>query len=342
MNVDKKTQEVFSKILGEVFGKGDVKIYETVAAQGVTHREMKKLELESNQEKINNFSPFSAVISSKKSDLNNADKKLHSEVIQNLKDKKQMLLDEKSFKKIMGSDTVMSKFSNMIADTVSNIVDHPSPEEDIQRMSVIAKRSKDKELAKSYLLMKNPDFQSSNLQVLAKGIKNVENPMVHSDVPREVIQEAGMIQIGLALNEMATSAPRTRIGNLSMEDSVRVKKMTQAVGNNNTEFILSCKKMARHWENKHMGQLLTLVERQNEKIRAKKERENNNVFEIKMEADVKNMRKRIDPTKLMGDPTKELEEDLRDEINNIQISKNSSNEGNPKLHSGYNEARKYK
>jgi hypothetical protein len=342
MNVDKKTQEVFSKILGEVFGKGDVKIYETVAAQGVTHKEMKKLELESNKEKINNFSPFSAVISSKKSDLNNEDKKLHSEVIQNLKDKKQMLLDEKSFKKIMGSDTVMSKFSNMIADTVSNIVDHPSPEEDIQKMSVIAKRSKDKELAKSYLLMKHPDFQSSNLQVLAKGIKNVENPMVHSDVPKEVIQEAGMIQIGLALNEMATSAPRTRIANLSIEDSIKVKKMTQAVGDNNTEFILSCKKMARHWENKHMGQLVTLVEQQNKKITKEKELKNDNVTEIKMEADIKNMRKRINPQNLIDDPAEGLEEELRDEINNIQMPKRPSNDGGPKLHSGYNEARKYR
>lgn len=342
MNVDKKTQEVFSKILGEVFGKGDVKIYETIAAQGVTHKEMKKLELESNQEKINNLSPFSAVISSKKSDLNNEDKKLHSEVVQNLKDKKQMLLDEKSFKKIMGSDTVMSKFSNMIADTVSNIVDHPIPEEDIQQMSVIAKRSKDKELAKSYLLMKHPDFQSSNLQVLAKGIKNVENPMIHSDVPKEVIQEAGMIQIGLALNEMATSAPRTRIGNLSIEDSIKVKKMTQAVGDNNTEFILGCKKMARHWENKHMGQLVTLVEKQNKKITTEKELKKDNVTDMKMKTAVNNMRSRINPANLMDDPTGDLEEELRDEINNIQIPKRPTNDDGPKLHSGYNEARKYK
>jgi len=294
------------------------------------------------QEKINKFSPLSAVISSKKSDLDNNDKKLHSEVIQNLKDKKQMLLDEKSFKKIMGSDTVMSKFSNIIADTVSNIIDHPSPEEDIQQMSVIAKRSKDKELAKSYLLMKHPDFQSSNLQVLAKGIKNVENPIIHSDVPKEVIQEAGMVQIGLALNEMATSAPRTRIGNLSIEDSIKVKKMTQAMGENNTEFIVSCKKMARHWENKHMGVLVTLVEQQNKRITNEKELKNDNVAKMKMKTDVNKMKNRINSASLMEDPSKDIEKELRDEIKNIQMPKTSSNDANSKLYSGYKEARKYK
>ena len=185
-------------------------------------------------------------------------------------------------------------------------------------MSIISKKSKDKELAKSYLLMKNPLFISSHLHVLAKGIKNLESPEVNAHIPQEVIQETGMLQIGMALNEIATSKPGTRIGDLTREKTVKIKKLSQSGGINATPFLNECKKFARDWEERHFTQLQKLTQQQEDKIYPEKAKirnaENNN-----LEDQVQKLKTRK-TEKIIATEEKKAESDINRAINNEENS----------------------
>lgn len=317
MKLDKQSERTLSKILNNVFGEGNVKIYQEVAVEGVSHDKLKMIEAETNLKDLERLSPFSKVIKSNPQEMDSSLKNVHNKVLEDLRENKKVNIDEKSFKRLVSNDNVVKRIGNLITEALTSVIEDPSVDR-IKKMSIISKKSKDKELAKSYLLMKNPLFISSHLHVLAKGIKNLESPEVNAHIPQEIIQETGMLQIGMALNEIATSKPGTRIGDLTREKTVKIKKLSQSGGVNATPFLNECKKFARDWEERHFSQLQKLTQQQEDKIYPEKAKLRN-AESGNLEDQVQKLKTRKTEKKIAAEERK-VENEINQAINNKENS----------------------
>lgn len=261
MKVDKKSQESLSKILNIAFrtNKG-IKIYEEVASQGLNHIGNKSMESSQNIRKIKNFSPFQKFISSpitvKDSQLNS----VHKEVMSKLREKKQVYLSKKDSKKFFSQPFVVEKIKNMVQSSLDFSVPDLSQRQ-LLKISSDVKRARDAELVKGFLLTKNENTIGSYFHLISKGIKNIENPSANKLIPKELIQQTGMIQIGLALNELALLDKGSKIADLTEKETLLIKMKSQR-GQHATEFINKCKDTAKLWKTKHSMTLDSLIEKQ--------------------------------------------------------------------------------
>lgn len=262
MSIDKKTQQIISGILSEVIDGESVKIYQEVATKGMSATKIRNLELKSNQDKLEEHSPFHRLTKDIQVSNDHKLKDFHSAIMKNLREKRQVEVPSKKLEALLSHNSVFKNLGTVVVSLVGE-KRLSFTEEQVEKASYFSKKAKNTELLKTYLLLNNEKMETSSLQVLSKGLQNVENPQKNKFIPKELIQSTGMIQIGLALNAMATNPVERNRGEIRRNKEIRIKRLSQA-GSHSTEFITSCKQLARDWEEKNLEVLLSYVNKQKE------------------------------------------------------------------------------
>lgn len=263
MSIDKKSKQTISNILSAVLGEEPVKIYQEVALNGVSSEKVQKLELTRNKEELKNFTPFHRITKDIKLSNDKRLKDFHKEVMEKLRTKKQLEIPVKKLEMLLSNNNVLKNISNAVTSLASENVKFT--EEHVEKAALFSKKAKDTELLRSYLILKNEKMESSAIQVLSKGLRNIENPETNKWVPKNLIKSVGMIQMGLALNSLATTPIERNKGEKRKEDEIKIRNYAQAGSHSSTAFLTSCKLIARDWEEKHLSTLIKYAEKQRER-----------------------------------------------------------------------------
>lgn len=266
MSIDKKSKQTISNILSAFIGEEPVTLYQEVAKRGISSTKIQELELTRNREDLASFSSFSPFNKLTKDIRISDDKKLkkfHSEIMETLRDKKQVEVPAKKLNALLSNNNV---FKN-IGEAMTSLVTEQSSfsPECVDKAVLFSKNSKNTELLKSYLLLKNEKIETSSIQLLSKGLRNVENPEMNRWIPTELIQSVGMVQIGLALKDLATTPVERNKGEKRKQQEIKIRNYAQSGSHSSTEFLTSCKLFARQWEERNISTLLELVDKQKKK-----------------------------------------------------------------------------
>lgn len=282
MTIDRKSKTTMSNILSEFIGDEPIKLYQEVVKKGISQYKVKNLETTENKKELESFSPFHRLTKDMylSDDRNLRD--FHEEIISSLREKKQVEVPARMMESLLSENNVFKNIGNSMASFITKQAKFS--ESNVNKAVLFVKKSKDNELLKSYLLLKNEKMNSSVIQVLSKGIKNVENPQTNKWIPKEVMQSTGMIQIGLALNDIATTPLDRNHGQIRKDRAIKIRNLAQSGSSSSTTFLNSCKTLARKWEEKNQEILLDYAERQRVKI----EKEKNILDQLNTETKIKN------------------------------------------------------
>lgn len=271
MKVDKKSQHLLSEIQGIAFRVKDTssdrnyKIYSEIAYHGVESKGNLSIESKHNHKKLKDFSPFQKFLESS-SVKNNELSQIHDKISTSLKEQKESYISQKDMNRLLTQEGVLKRIAKSITNDLNivingnsnnTILSNPSK---ILKLSNEIKKARDKELIKSVLLTKNGMSIGSYFHLISKGIKNIENPQSNKLIPSDVLIQAGMIQIGYALNELLLINRGETVADLSPAETIKIKKLAQR-GDHSTDFINKCKDMAKSWTIRNQELISAYVEK---------------------------------------------------------------------------------
>lgn len=294
MKVDKKSVKSLNNVLQAVFSLNK-DFYGEFEAHGKNSNILMDVESLEGQERILKDKSFLEKIFNVSEKYNGMDFSGVQEKIQSkMESNNKMLVEDSKIDSFFGK----SLFGKM-SDAISTITeDQPNITLSDEKAEVVANeisKARKKELCRSYLQLKDVSLLSAPIHLLAKGIKNIEKPSNDNLIPDRVNQEVGMLQIGLALNHLATTPLNRAKSKEAYNKDLSVKRLAQSSSNNQTEFLDSCKTLARNWESKNIKLLTDLSKKQD----AKKER---------------SLEKRVDKDSIKDDVDEKLIKELKAEV----------------------------
>lgn len=187
MNIDNTSKNKINSLLNIIFNTQDIEHYSLVAEKGLKYEAINDIEYIDNLKKILDVnSPFSTLAS-------------------------RVMLEnniEQNQQEIPKEEIIKSHFISKLFSNIKNIISLKEFEPniaEIQYERAINKCISD-ELIKSNKMLNNKDLSFPALMIMIKAINNIENPIVEG-VPKKVVQEVGILQLGLALTSMQSSTP---------------------------------------------------------------------------------------------------------------------------------------
>jgi hypothetical protein len=277
MRIDKNSSDIISNLLNKVLDSNrGVKVYEEIAISGNKHYLMQNAESRKHLKEIQESeSPLEKMFRLNPEYQNKDFSLVHEQINNQLAENKKTIVSRRQLADVLEDNNVLKKFANIFKDFMSNEENDliNLNEDQIKKISAQALKSRNKELIKSYLLINNEEYQNPSIHLLVNGIKNIENPKGHPLMPKHVIQEVGVLQIGLALNDMATKPIDRNISDARREHCLAIKRLTQSGSTNKSEFLTFCKQVARSWEEKYEEKLSIILQEHRELEKKRKEEE---------------------------------------------------------------------
>lgn len=265
MKLDKKTDQALMKIFnGILLTKGDG-VYSRIKKEGSNNNEVFSIELLEGQRQNEKRKNSIERIFNVKDEYKNKDFSfIHKNIVKIMEENESAIVRKKKMDSYF-SLGILNKLKETVSETIgdqSNIV----LLSDVKLLAVAntIEKARNAELMRSYLQLKDSSLMRPEIHVLAKGVKNVENPKKDLLMPEHVTNEIAMIQIGLALNELATKPLNRSKPVPAFERDLKVKKMAQSSGTNTSLFLSGCKSLARKWEQDNLIKLKPLLEKQEE------------------------------------------------------------------------------
>lgn len=187
MNIDSISKNKINDLLNVILNTKSVEHYSLVAEQGLKYEAINEVEYSENLKQILDvYSPFSTFASKVLVDNN------IPPVLENI-DK---------------TAVVKSHFISKLFNNIKNVVSLKEFEPNVAERKYEESINKciSDELIKSNKILNNKDLSFPALIILMKAINNIENPQ-NKGVPKKIVQEVGILQLGLALESMQVSSP---------------------------------------------------------------------------------------------------------------------------------------
>lgn len=228
MNTDSKSIKNINNILNFIFNTSDIEHYELIADSGLNYSLIEEIEYIDNYKKVvEGSSPFSTFVS-------------------NLALKNNEIIKEVDKPEVIKSHFV-GKFISSVKSIFSTKEFDSTPEEKMFSESI--NKCISDELLKSKRVLDNKELNFPALLLLTKAIKNIENPS-YEGIPNKVVQEVGVLQLGLALESMKYDKPE-----LYKYNKAEARQLNKLVSDNiNTNFLKKAVKVAGE-QNIHIEKL---------------------------------------------------------------------------------------
>lgn len=175
MVIDKISAKAMETLLNITFGD-KAKHYEVIAKDGLDYKRMSDIEVRFDYNVKKAYSPFSTLVT--------------RQALQN---------EVRNYK----ADTINAVVDGVKkSGLVSMFKSLANRNEELVIKSEISEKCITDELVKSQRMLESKEFENPAILLLAKGIKNLENPEKIEGLTQRSIQEVGAIQIGMAINDM--------------------------------------------------------------------------------------------------------------------------------------------